>query len=80
MSPPIPLKIKPLFYEKPVRVDTLELEAQAPREIYLEGVDFPLVLVKQVFTNEDGDIGIRYLVSSDTRWTRLDPCKKKGLG
>src|SRR5713101_549167 len=49
-----------------IRVDTLELEAQATREIYLEGVDFPLVLVKQVFTNEDGSSGIRYLVSSDT--------------
>jgi hypothetical protein len=49
-----------------VRVDTLALEAQATREIYLEGVDFPLVLVKQVFTNEDGSVGIRYLVSSDT--------------
>jgi hypothetical protein len=49
-----------------VRVDTLEVEAQATREIYLEGVDFPLVLVKQVFTNEDGSRGIRYLVSSDT--------------
>lgn len=48
------------------RVDTLELEAQAPREIYLEGVDFPLVLVKHVFTNEDGSMGSRYLVSSDT--------------
>ena len=48
-----------------VRVDTLELEAQATREIYLEGLDFPLVLVKQVFTNEDGRNGIRYLVSSD---------------
>jgi len=48
-----------------IRVDTLELEAQAMREIYLEGVDFPLVLVKQVFTNEDGSIGLRYLVSSD---------------
>jgi hypothetical protein len=49
-----------------VRVDPLELEAQATREIYLEGGDFPLVLVKQVFTNEDGSIGIRYLISSDT--------------
>jgi hypothetical protein len=49
-----------------VRVDTLELEAQATREIYLEGVDFPLTLVKQVFTNEEGSSGIRYLVSSDT--------------
>jgi hypothetical protein len=49
-----------------VRVDTLELNAPATREIYLEGVDFPLVLVKQVFTNEDGSSGLRYLVSSDT--------------
>jgi DDE superfamily endonuclease len=48
------------------RVDTLDLEAQATREIYLEGVDFPLILVKQVFTNEDGSSGIRYLASSDT--------------
>ncbi len=46
------------------RVDTLVLEENVPREIYLEGVDFPLVLVKQVFTNEDGSCGILYLVSS----------------
>ncbi len=49
-----------------VRVDTLELEAHASQIIYLEGVSFPLVLVKQVFTNEDGSVGLRYLVSSDT--------------
>jgi hypothetical protein len=49
-----------------VRVDTLELEAHATREVYLEGVDFPLLLVKQVFTNEDGSVGLRYLVSSAT--------------
>lgn len=48
------------------RVDTIELEANATREIYLEGVDFPLVLAKEVFTNEDGSIGILYLCSSDT--------------
>lgn len=48
------------------RVDTIEIEENALREIYLEGVDFPLVLAKQVFTNEDGSEGILYLVSSDT--------------
>ena len=48
------------------RVDTLELAAQATREIYLEGVACPLVLVTQVFTHEDGSIGMRSLVSSDT--------------
>jgi hypothetical protein len=48
------------------RVDTLGLEANTPRIVYLDGVDFPLLLVKQVFTNEDGSQGILYLVSSDT--------------
>src|SRR5579859_1967230 len=41
-----------------VRLDTLTLEANTPLEIYLESVDFPLLLVKQVFANEDGSMGI----------------------
>jgi len=48
------------------RVDTIEPEENDVKEIYLEGVDFPLLLAKQVFTNEDGSVGILYLVSSDT--------------
>jgi hypothetical protein len=48
------------------RVDTLELEAHASKILSLEGVDFPLVLVKQVFTHEDGSVGSRSLVSSET--------------
>ncbi len=47
-------------------MDALELEENATREIYLEGVSFPLLLAKQVFTNEDGSIGILYLVASNT--------------
>ncbi|MEP7284640.1 MAG: hypothetical protein ABI947_02590 [Chloroflexota bacterium] len=42
-----------------VRLDQLTLEANTPREIYLESVDFPLLLVKQVFANEDGSTGIQ---------------------
>ena len=53
-------------------MDTLEWEAYAAKIVYLEGVDFPLVLVKQVFTNEDGSRGIRYLVSSDTTLSFAD--------
>jgi hypothetical protein len=49
-----------------VSVDTLELEANVPVTIYLKSVDFPLLLVKQVFVNEDGSTGILYLVTSDT--------------
>ena len=48
------------------RVDTLELEPMRPVTVYLEGVQFALLLIKQVFTNEDGSTGIQYLVTSDT--------------
>jgi len=46
-------------------VSNLDLPAGAPIQVWLEAVDFPLHLVKQVFTNEDSSVGILYLVSSD---------------
>ncbi len=52
-----------------VSVETLCLEAATVREIYLEHVDFPLLLTRQVFTNEDGSQGSLYLISSDTTLT-----------
>jgi hypothetical protein len=52
-----------------VPLDTLTLESQTTLEVYLESVDFPLLLIKQVFTNEDGSVGVLYLVSSDTTLT-----------
>lgn len=48
-----------------VRVDELDIEPHTVMCIYLEGVDFALSVVKQVFTNGDGSIGILYLVTSD---------------
>jgi DDE superfamily endonuclease len=47
------------------RVASLELEPATVRKVYLEQVEFPLLLVKQVFKNEDGSEGVLYLVSSD---------------
>jgi len=47
-------------------VETLPLEHGQAREVYLEQVTFPLLLVKQVFTNKDGSQGLLYLVTSDT--------------
>lgn len=52
-----------------VSVDTRDLEPHASLEVYLESVDFPLVLVKQVFLNDEGSVGLLYLVSSDTTLT-----------
>lgn len=48
-----------------VAVSALELPADVAREVWLEGVGFPLLLTKQVFTNEDGSQGTLYLVTSD---------------
>src|SRR6266498_1093936 len=42
-----------------VRVDSLTLEPHTRLEVYLEGVDFPLFLVKQVFVNKDGSTGVQ---------------------
>ncbi len=48
-----------------IKLADLDLEEDTLVEIYLEGVDFPLMLTKQVFTNEDGSQGVLYLVTSD---------------
>jgi len=47
------------------RLEQLEVPEGITQTIYLEGVPFPLHLVRQVFTNEDGSTGVRYLVTSD---------------
>ena len=52
-----------------LRLDQMTLEANTPTPLYLETVDFPLMLIKQVFVNGDGSTGIQYLVSSQTTLT-----------
>lgn len=47
-------------------VESLDYQTPTPRQVYLEGVPFPLLLVRQVFTHEDGSQGVLYLCSSDT--------------
>ncbi|MCJ7703379.1 MAG: transposase [Anaerolineales bacterium] len=44
---------------------SLELPEGSTQIVYLEGVPFTLHLVRQVFANEDGSTGVRYLVTSD---------------
>jgi hypothetical protein len=41
------------------RLDQLTFEANSPVELDLEGVDFPLLRVKQVFANEEDRTGIQ---------------------
>lgn len=52
-----------------VAISKLDLKAGLCRLVYLKGIDFPVVVAKQLFTNQDGSTGILYLVSSDTTLT-----------
>ena len=49
-----------------VTLSSLEPDPDATTLLWLEGVPFALLMVRQVFKNEDGSEGIQYLVSSDT--------------
>lgn len=46
--------------------DMLKLESVKPVTVYLEVLESARLLVKQVFTNEDGLKSILYLVTGDT--------------
>lgn len=48
------------------QVETLEIAENTAEIIYIKELPFPIKLVKQVFNNEDGSVGVLYLVSSDT--------------
>jgi hypothetical protein len=52
-----------------VTVSTLDSPEGETREVWLEDVDFPLLLARQVFINEDGREGTLYLVTSDLTLT-----------
>ncbi len=47
-----------------VNIKSLKLEENV-MSVYFEQMDFPVVISKQVFKNEDGSTGILYLASSD---------------
>ena len=47
-----------------VNIDSLQPEQQTV-EVWFKELDFPLLLVKQVFKNEDGTVGELYLACSD---------------
>ncbi len=52
-----------------IALSTLDLAVGTTQQIWLEAVDFPVLLTKEVFTNEDGSVGVRQLVTSDLTLT-----------
>ena len=65
----IALSKKDKLNGKYVTVSELELKEDITYKIYLESVEFPLLLIKQIFKNDDGSQGVLYLVSSDLTLT-----------
>ena len=47
------------------RIDSLDLPERQAVPCWLRGLDFPVRLVRQVFTNKDGSAGTLYLACSD---------------
>jgi hypothetical protein len=47
----------------------LDLKPGQCRLVYLKGVEFPVIVAKRVFINQDGSTGTLYLVSSETTLT-----------
>ena len=50
------------------QVSSLDMRDGESKKVWLKGVPFEVVLVKKVFTNEDGSIGILYLASNDMEY------------
>ena len=61
------------------RIDSLEWSEKKLIRGWLKGLDFPVLLHRQVFTNKDGSTGILYLACSDFNCneTRLEAIYKK---
>ena len=47
------------------RIDTVDFSEEKPIKVWVAGVDFPVLLFRQVFKNKDGSKGILYLFCSD---------------
>ena len=50
---------------KSVKLSSLDFDTNPLHTLWLEGVDFPLLVSRQVFKNENGSEGVLYLCSSD---------------
>ncbi len=48
------------------QVSTLDLKPGQTRLVWIKGVNFPVILARQIYTNIDGSVGVLHLVSSDT--------------
>ena len=48
-------------------IDSIDLENNIVREIYIQGIEYPFYVCKQVFKNEDDSTGKIFLCSNDSK-------------
>lgn len=56
------------------KIEELDLQTNQTYEVWLKGLDFPILLVKQIFTNKDGSTGVLYLITNDLQLSYTDIC------
>jgi Transposase DDE domain len=56
------------------KIEELGLQTNQTYEVWLKGLDFPVLLVKQIFTNKDGSTGVLYLITNDLELSYTDIC------
>jgi hypothetical protein len=54
------------------KISDFDIPEHTPLKVWLKDVSFCVLLIKQVFRNKDGSIGVRYLVSNDLSLTNDD--------
>lgn len=47
------------------QVGQLELQTNQPIKVWLKGLDFPILMIKRRYENQDGSAGVLYLISND---------------
>lgn len=56
------------------RVEQLDLQSNRSYKVWIKGLDFEVLLTKQVFNNQDGSCGELYLVTNDLSLTYEATC------
>lgn len=56
------------------KVEELDFQINQTYEVWLKGLDFPVIVVKQVFINKGGSTGDMYLITNDLELSFQDIC------
>jgi hypothetical protein len=56
------------------KVEELDLQTNRSYKVWIKGLDFEVLVVKQIFTNKDGSTGVLYLLTNDLSLTFQQIC------